>query len=116
MLARALSLLLALLLLAAGAAKLLRLEMEVSAFERFDLPLYTMVIAGVAELAAAALLVRQATATLGAIIGVGVMCVAVGAHLHAGETPQAALPVAVGAALVFAGWQRRDGLAWLWRA
>ncbi len=109
-----LSILIALLYLAGGAAKLFRIEFDRAAFERFDLPLYAMTIAGLAEWTAAVLLLRRSTATLGAIIGVGIMVVAVGAHLHAGEMLEALLPVGVMAALAWIGWQRRADLGkWL---
>jgi uncharacterized membrane protein YphA (DoxX/SURF4 family) len=107
------SILLALGFLAAGAAKVLRLDFEVEAFDKFGLPLWLMVQGGIFEVAAAALLVRAKTATLGAIIGVGVMVFAIPTHLAVGEVPQAAMPVLFLAGFVFVGWQRREHLATL---
>ena len=109
-----LSILIALLFLAGGTAKIFRLEFERAVFERFDLPLYAMTLAGIAEWAAAVLLLRRSTATLGAIMGVGIMVIAVAAHLHSGEHLEVVLPLFVGGALICVGWQRRGDLArWL---
>ncbi|MHC4960345.1 MAG: DoxX family protein [Planctomycetota bacterium] len=109
----AVSLLLALGFLASGAAKVMRLDFEVQAFDRFGLPLWVMVQVGIMEVAAAALLIRAKTTTLGAIIGVAVMSFAIPTHLAVGEGPQAAVPTLFLVGFVFVGWQRREHLATL---
>lgn len=105
------TLLLSLILLAAGSVKLLRLQLEIDAFNHFDIPLYLLPVAGLAEVAAAILLVIPRLAALGGVIGAGVMVVAIAAHLHVGELPQAIVPLTVLSLCVLAGWARRGDLA-----
>lgn len=107
----AVSLLLALLMAAAGTAKLLRIDLEVDAFLKFQIPTWLMIQVGLAEIVAALLLLRQQTAALGAIIGVAIMTVAIPAHVFAEEYAQAAMPLLVLGAFVHVGWSRREHLA-----
>ena len=79
------SLLLAAAFAGAGIAKVLRVEFEVEAFKLFQLPIWLMVQVGVVEIIGAALLVSDRTATLGAIIGVAIMVVAIPVHFFADE-------------------------------
>lgn len=105
--------LLALAFLGAGAAKVLQLDFEIQAFERFGLPIWLMVMVGVVEIVAAGLLLRRDTATLGAIVGVAIMLVAIPSHVAAREFPQAVVPLLFLLAFVAVGWQRREGLVTL---
>jgi uncharacterized membrane protein YphA (DoxX/SURF4 family) len=95
----------------AGAVKLLRLDFEVEAFRKFGLPLWLMIYVGVFEVAAGVLLAREKTATLGAIVGVAIMAVAVPTHVFSGELAKTPMPLAFLAALVWVGWARRGHLA-----
>ena len=104
------SLLLAFGLLAAGSAKLLRLDFEVEAFAKFGIASWLMIQVGISEVVAAVLLARARTATLGAIVGAAIMVVAAPAHVFADEAPLAAFPLLVLAGLVFVGWSRREHL------
>ncbi|MFQ5843994.1 MAG: DoxX family protein [Planctomycetota bacterium] len=103
--------LLALLFFASGIFKLARLDFEVAAFERYGIPGWLMIEVGVTEVAAALLLLRPRTATLGAITGSALMLVAIPTHVAAGEPHLAPLPLAVLAALIAVGWGRRAELA-----
>ena len=109
------SILLALGIAAAGAAKLLRLDFEIDAFTKYGLPTWLMIEVGITELAAAALLVRPRTSTLGAILGVAIMTVAIPTHLLHNELPAAPISLAFLAGFVYVGWSRRASLAALLR-
>lgn len=98
---------LALLFLAAGVAKLLRLDFEVEAFARYGLPLWLMTLVGTAEAVAAGLLVGPRTATAGAILAAAMMVVAIPAHLVAGEYALAPFSAFILALLIWLGWSRR---------
>ena len=104
------SILLALGMAAAGILKLVGAEIEIEAFQRFGLPAWLMLQVGLTEVAVAILLLIPRLATLGAIIGVGIMMVAVPAHASAGEIPQILFPLAFGVGFYYVGWQRRAHL------
>jgi len=110
----AITVVVALLFVAAGGAKLVQAEAELKVFAHFEIPVYLMLMAGMAEVAAAVLLVVPRTTSLGGVIGVAVMSNAIAAHLHVGEYPQAIVPLVVAGLCITAGWARRANLAnWL---
>jgi uncharacterized membrane protein YphA (DoxX/SURF4 family) len=105
------SIVVALALLAAGGAKIARLDFEIEAFTKWGLPLWLMVQVGIVEVIAAILLVLPRTATLGAVLGAAVMTVAVPTHIFSGEMPAAPIPLVLLGLLVLVGWARRQELA-----
>ena len=103
--------LLALAFIAAGGAKLAQAQFELDAFVRFEIPVWLMIMAGAFEVIAAGLLIMRRSRTLGAIMGVGIMIVAIGAHLHAAEYPNAVVPTAFIGLFVWLGLRHRGDFA-----
>ena len=97
--------------LASGALKLVRADIEVEAFQAFRIPLWLMTVVGVGEIVTAGLLLVPRTTTLGAIMGVGIMSVAIPAHVVAGEAHMVPMPLLFMAGFITVGWQRRDRFA-----
>ena len=106
-----LSILLAAVLAFAGGAKILEKDFEIEAFRAFGLPEWLMIQVGWIEVVAAALLLAPATTSFGGIIGVGVMIVAMRAHLVHGQPVEAAVAGIFLLLLVRVGWARRERFA-----
>lgn len=113
----ALSVLLSLVFLASGGAKLAGLEFEIVAFERWGYPLWFMYFIGTVEVAGAmGLLVRRVSAPAAAGLAL-MMLGAMGTHvIHAewGMLAAAAAIFAMSATRAFIG--RQDIVAWMPRA
>ena len=103
-----LSILLALVFLASGAAKLAGLEFELAAFERWGYPLWFMYLTGVIEVCGGiALMIKRLSAS--AAVGLSMMMIgAVATHVIHSEWPM--LVVASGILLASAtrAWLGRD--------
>jgi putative oxidoreductase len=105
---RVIALVLALIFLASGGAKLAGLEFEVVAFERWGYPLWFMYATGMVEVAGGILLLIPRTTTLAAT-GLAVFMIgAVGTHVLHAEWAMLAL---AGAILLLAARQARRGWA-----
>lgn len=106
---KAISILLALIFLASGTAKLASLEFELAAFARWGYPLWFMYFTGVIEVVGGvALLVRRVSALASA--GLGAMMIgAVATHAMHAEWPMLVLASAIMALAFWRGYAgRRD--------
>jgi putative oxidoreductase len=114
---QALSVVLSLVFLASGGAKLAGLEFEIVAFERWGYPLWFMYFIGAVEVTGAVgLLVRRVSAAAAAGLAL-MMLGAMGTHvLHAEWGMLAAAAVIFGLSVVRAFIGRQDIAAWLPRA
>jgi uncharacterized membrane protein YphA (DoxX/SURF4 family) len=102
-----LSILTALLLLAAGLPKILGQGGWAARFDRWGYPAGFVVVIGVVEVVGALMLLIPRVATVGAAILSVVMLGAAGTHLVHGETPRIAVALVLFAAFVAIAWLRR---------
>lgn len=103
-----LRLLLAMVFLAAGIAKLVAVEFEVQGFAHFGYAPWFMYAIGALELAGGLLLLRRGSAAVGALLTLPVMIGSAASHLNAGDAFTMALPAtALFALLAVVAWQRR---------
>jgi len=107
----ALRLVLAVVFLAAGAAKLAAVEFEVQGFAHFGYAPWFMYAIGSLELVGGILLLRSGSAAIGALLMLPVMVGAAASHLKAGDGFAMALPAAVLLALLaLVAWRHRPSL------
>jgi putative oxidoreductase len=102
-----LSILTALLLVAAGLPKILGQGGWVARFERWGYPAGFVLVIGVVEVVGALMLLIPRVAALGAAILAVVMLGATATHLLHGETPRIAVTLVLCAAFVAIAWLRR---------
>jgi len=107
--------LLVLVFLGSGVAKLLSLDFERVAFERWGYPLWFMYLTGVIEvLGAGALVWRRFTALVAASLGC-FMVGAVATHALHGEWPMMGLATVIMGLGFWRGWAGRVEIKALWR-
>jgi putative oxidoreductase len=102
-----LSILTAVLLVAAGLPKILGQGGWTARFDRWGYPARFVVVIGVVEVVAALMLLIPRVAALGAAILAVVMLGAAGTHLVHGETPRIAVTLVLFAVFVAIAWLRR---------
>lgn len=87
---------------------------ETGFFDDAGLPRWMMPLIATGETTVALMLMSRATSTIGAIVGVVIMCGAFPAVIASGEIILIGLPPITTTLLVYVGWSRRDALvAWL---
>lgn len=104
---RAVSVILAAIFAASGAAKLFSLSFEVEAFTRWGYPVSFMYVTGVLELAGAVGLVIPRLSALAAFCLAGLMAGAVATHAMHAEWPMFVVALSIAALAVWRGWVGR---------
>lgn len=111
----AVSVLLALIFLASGGAKLASLQFELDAFARWGYPLWFMYATGAIEVAGGLALLWRPLSALAAA-GLGAMMIgAVATHAVHAEWPMLVLASAILLLAFWRGWAGRADIAALWR-
>ncbi len=107
--------LLVIVFLGSGLAKLLSLNYELAAFERWGYPLWFMYLTGAIEvLGAAALMWRRVTALVAAALGC-FMVGAVATHAAHAEWPMMGVATVIMVLGLWRGWVGRAEIQALWR-
>ena len=99
--------LIALIFLASGTAKLIPLEFEVVAFERWGYPMWFMTLTGVLEVAGGIAVLIPPLSALTSLALAGLMIGAVGTHVVNAEWPMMVLATAILVLCAWSGWVRR---------
>jgi uncharacterized membrane protein YphA (DoxX/SURF4 family) len=102
--------LIALIFLASGTAKLIPLEFEVVAFERWGYPMWFMTLTGVLEVAGAVGALIPRLSALSCLALAGLMLGAVGTHVLNAEWPMLAAALVILTLCAWSGWARREDL------
>lgn len=115
MTSRVLTLLLALVFLASGGAKLLALPFETEAFARWGYPLWFMYVTGALEVAGAVGLVLPRLSALAAFCLAALMLGAVGTHILHQEWVMSLVALGILLTASWHGWRRRSDIRRLLR-
>jgi putative oxidoreductase len=108
--AHAARILIALIFLASGTAKLIPLEFEVVAFARWGYPMWFMTLTGVLEVAGGIGVLVPRLSVLSCFALSGLMLGALGTHLANAEWPMAVAATAILSLSAWSAWVRRDEL------
>ena len=100
-----------LIFLASGTAKLLALDFEIAAFERWGYPYWFMYLTGVLEVIGGMGMLIPTLGGITALALAGLMVGAVGTHLINAEWPMAAVAIGILGLCGYAAW-RQTGPRW----